>query len=115
MVNLFFFVLLPLVYGELRCPTGLVGTRDSGFCYQLMSTPATWPEAETNCTKLGGHLPTIDNANLNGILQGAAQLNNPITGFWIGYNNYLNQNICEATWADGRNTTYGNFGGNIVL
>ncbi|KAK6037825.1 lectin C-type domain protein [Cooperia oncophora] len=86
---------------------------DSSTSYYYFGTPAqmmTFSDAESECMKLGGHLPSISNAYENAAVQSAASkiLKGPGTGgkVMLGYSNLM---MSGFTWSDGNPSTYHNW------
>ncbi|KAK6018957.1 lectin C-type domain protein, partial [Ostertagia ostertagi] len=67
-------------------------------------------DAENECRKIGGHLPSVSNAYENSAVQNAAYkiLKGPGTGgkVILGYSNLMMNGF---TWSDGNPSTYANW------
>ncbi|XP_048736074.2 macrophage mannose receptor 1-like isoform X1 [Ostrea edulis] len=55
-------------------------------CYLLQKEMFTWSVAEDNCTKVGAHLLSIDNAREQGYITGFLQSSTEYVTVWIGAN-----------------------------
>nr|CDJ91460.1 C-type lectin domain containing protein [Haemonchus contortus] len=86
---------------------------DSTTSYYYFGTPAemmVFSDAEHECKKIGGHLPSISNAYDNAAVQNAAYniLRGPGTGgkVILGYSNLMMNGF---TWSDGNPSRYTNW------
>ena len=90
-----FFLLLHTVLSD--CPSGSVQSLN-GNCYQLVFTPRTWYQAESDCVANGGHLASITNAFTNSYLLQLGDKFFNSNDYWIGgTSNFLGGNW---SWSD---------------
>lgn len=99
----FFLVLTVKSVVFAYCPIGATQGTAPDDCYFLISSPASWYEAEEVCIERGGHLPSVTNAFTNAFLQqqGSERWQRD---FWLGARETTAYG--KWGWADGATFNY---------
>ena len=74
---------------------------------QIVTTPATWYDAEQSCVMKGGRLASIDSEAESEYLSSLLNSSNDDVAMWIGY--AYNVSSGSWTWADGSQSGYTNW------
>uniref|UniRef100_A0A914Y2A9 C-type lectin domain-containing protein n=1 Tax=Panagrolaimus superbus TaxID=310955 RepID=A0A914Y2A9_9BILA len=88
------------------CPNGSVPWHTDCYFFQHNNT-AIFPDADSACIDLGGHLASVHNAFTNAFLtKNVPNMfhGSSVSDFWIGYTNVMNWK--DWTWMDGSNSDY---------
>lgn len=104
------FVLLALAISDVfsNCPEGFIDSFDGSRCYKTIATPASWFDAEKQCSSLGGHLTSVKNTFTNNYLRGIAEAAfGTDTTFWIGAIKWPAP--INWTWSDYSDMSYTNW------
>uniref|UniRef100_A0AC34FR68 C-type lectin domain-containing protein n=1 Tax=Panagrolaimus sp. ES5 TaxID=591445 RepID=A0AC34FR68_9BILA len=107
MLRLTSFLLLLFIFSNVfcACPNGAYEWQTN--CYYFQKNGTDFPEAETNCIGMGGHLASIHDGFTNALITGHAD--NIFTSllkrdFWIGLSNIKTSK--KLSWIDGSKLDY---------
>ncbi|GMT25604.1 hypothetical protein PFISCL1PPCAC_16901, partial [Pristionchus fissidentatus] len=79
--------------------------KSSSTCYSLQTKPASWLQAQSNCSKLSSFLSVIHDQSLNDFIRRTAVSNGLLDGVHIGFR----ENSGNYSWVDNSDTDFNNF------
>jgi hypothetical protein len=80
---------------------------ESAKQYKVVSTPATWVQAQADCKNWGGNLTTIESSGINTFVRDTANAAGVTGNIWLGLSDAAVEN--SYVWADGASMSYSNW------